>query len=141
MIICISKSSKVIQMKMNSKYKKATAGTIEPNDIKKNTRHLAPLLLMADISYIDQNHKIVQRAKVIVGRCFTKTEARRFIDDMKRTEIEKHIGFDTKGPIYKKSYVDAIPYTYSDGVNTITECIERYTIVNKYEYFNIRKQQ
>ncbi len=102
----------------------------------------AQYLLMAHITYIDKAGKIIRKAKTIVGRCYTKTEAKKFMDDIRITEYSKQSGFDNGAAKYVDVPGPALKYeAVFDNGTTLTETIEGFSIVEKSKHFNLGEKE
>jgi hypothetical protein len=113
-----------------------------------DNRHTAPYMLVAHIRYIsDKTNTIKNKKDIVVARCFTKTEARKFQDAITETKFLKwniygvpEINKDDPLNWYNDPaswYKDSAPkiqsQSYVDG-ELVTEHIVGFSIVPKTKY-------
>lgn len=105
----------------------------EPTKI--DDRHKAPLLLVAHMKYVTETGELIRKNDLVVARCFTRTEARRFMEDIKTTDTFKYIGIKNGVPTYVEAKGPAPKISSLRGGQTIYEVIENFTIVDKTQYY------
>ena len=101
-----------------------------------DNRHTAPYVLIAHVAYIEKlTKKVLSKKDIVVARVYTKTEGRRFQDDIGKAETYKYVGIGADST-FVKTFAPAPKYeSIIDGV-AITEEIYDYTIMEKSKYFN-----
>ena len=127
-------------MKKNSKEIRDLDKLVDLKDKKISSRHEAKFVLIAHVRYVYESGKQYDSKDIVVGRCFTKNEAKKFMNDITRTETAKHTGFDENGATYKMVLAKSpnLSYINSEG-RIIYEIIDRFSIEVKTDYFNNRR--
>ena len=100
-----------------------------------DNKHLAPFILVAHITYKDDNDNVINKTDMIVDHCFTKQEAKKSIKEIQKTKVLKHVGFGPAGPIMEEGYSPApkISAIRADG-KRVTEYIDSFSILEKGQY-------
>lgn len=124
-------------MKKSKEVKDLTIG-VDLSDKKRSDRHTAEWLLIANIRYVDELGVTQERYKIIVNRCFTRSEAYKFIRTMELTETEKQVGFKANAdPKYKTVMAQAPKFSYMSDGKVLYEVLDDYEIINKKQYFGL----
>jgi len=100
-----------------------------------DNRHTANYLLVAHISYRTKSNEVVRKGSMIVGRCFSEREAKHFINEIRKSKVQKQIGFNANGPVYTEEYGPTAKLTsYIANGQSVTEHIDAFSIVEKSQY-------